>query len=70
MQDLDMNTRKAMSEAIAVLDAPGSQGVGRTMYLKTAAGQKWRSLLAQGGSSPGQAVKIPVSGSIYADTQV
>ena len=35
MQDLDMNTRKAMSEAIAVLDAPGSQGVGRTMYLKT-----------------------------------
>ena len=30
-----MNTRKAMSEAIAVLDAPGSQGVGRTMYLKT-----------------------------------
>ena len=35
MQDLDMNTWKAMSEAIAVLDAPGSQGVGRTMYLKT-----------------------------------
>ena len=35
MQDLDMNTRKAMSEAIAVLDAPGNQGVGRTMYLKT-----------------------------------
>ena len=35
MQDLDMNTRKAMSEAIAVLDAPGSQGVRRTMYLKT-----------------------------------
>ena len=35
MQDLDMNTREAMSEAIAVLDAPGSQGVGRTMYLKT-----------------------------------
>ena len=30
-----MNTWKAMSEAIAVLDAPGSQGVGRTMYLKT-----------------------------------
>ena len=30
-----MNTRKAMSEAIAVLDAPGSQGVGRTMYLQT-----------------------------------
>ena len=30
-----MNTRKAMSEAIAVLDAPGRQGVGRTMYLKT-----------------------------------
>ena len=30
-----MNTREAMSEAIAVLDAPGSQGVGRTMYLKT-----------------------------------
>ena len=35
MQDLDMNTQKAMSEAIAVLDTPGSQGVGRTMYLKT-----------------------------------
>ena len=58
MQDLDMNTWKAMSEAIAVLDAPGSQGVGRTMYLKT----RWTkveepSCSQQGGSYKGQAVK-------------
>ena len=62
MQDLDMNTRKAMSEAIAVLDAPGSQGVGRTMYLQT----RWTKVEEPSRSGrllSGQAVKIPVSGS-------
>ena len=57
-----MNTREAMSEAIAVLDAPGSQGVGRTMYLKTRWTKVEEPSRSQGGSYKGQAVKIPVSG--------
>ena len=58
MQDLDMNTREAMSEAIAVLDAPGSQGVGRTMYLKT----RWtkRSRLFGSQETPKQALRLPL----------
>ena len=43
----------------------GAKGWAAPCTLRRA-GQKWRSLLAQGGSSPGQAVKIPVSGSMFA----